>query len=118
MTEVIVHRLVATSPGGDVAPSTAVKNELGGTGSGQELLTYVENDKRTSCSSFSATSLSATWHCDVRANLLAGADDVALPRHACCAGGCRALVGGGWLSAGWLVMVVGKVVVKDDGGGC
>ena len=39
MTEVIICRLVATSPGGDVAPSSAVKNELGGTGSGQELLT-------------------------------------------------------------------------------
>ena len=76
MTEVIVRRLVATPPGGDMAPSTAVKNELGGKGSGQELLTYVENDERTSRSSFSATSLTATWHCAVRAHLLAGADDV------------------------------------------
>ena len=117
MTEVIVHRLVATLPGGNVAPSSAVKNELGGTGSGQELLTYVENNEQTSRSSFSATSLSAMWHCAVRTHLLAGANDVALPHHACCAGGCHALVGGGWLSAGWLVMVVGKVVVEDDGGG-
>ena len=39
MTEVIVHHLVATSPSGDVAPSSGVKNEVGGMGSGHELLT-------------------------------------------------------------------------------
>ena len=39
MTEVIVHRLVATSPSGDVATSSGVKNEVGGTDSGHELLT-------------------------------------------------------------------------------
>ena len=57
-------------------PVLLLKMNWGGRGSGQELLTYVENDERTSRSSFSATSLTATWHCAVRAHLLAGADDV------------------------------------------
>ena len=33
MTEVIIHCLVATSPSGDVAPSSGVDNEVRGMGS-------------------------------------------------------------------------------------
>ena len=70
MTEVIVRHLVATSPGGDVAPCSGVNNKGRGTGGERLLLTYNGNDERQVARRLVAALLSATWHCVVRARLL------------------------------------------------
>ena len=90
MTEVIVRRLVATSPGGDVAPSSGVNNKGRGTGGEHCLLTYNGNDKRQVVCRLVAALLSATWHCVVRARLLGL---MTWPHHACCVRTCRARCG-------------------------
>ena len=101
MTEVIDCHLVATSPGGDVAPSSGVNNKGRGTGGEHCLLTHNGNDERRVVRHLVAALLSATWHCVVRARLLGL---MTWPRRACRVGTCRArcrqwtgvLRGGSW----------------------
>ena len=90
MTEVIVRHLVATSPGGDVAPCSGVNNKGRGTGGEHLLLTYNGNDERQVARRLVAALLSATWHCVVRARLLGL---MTWTRRACRVGTCRARCG-------------------------
>ena len=90
MTEVIVRHLVATSPGGDVAPCSGVNNKGRGTDGEHLLLTYNGNDERQVARRLVAALLSATWHCVVRAHLLGL---MTWTRRACRVGTCRARCG-------------------------
>ena len=101
MNKVIVCCLVATLLSGNMASSSGVNNKVRETGSGDRLLTWAEMMNGQVIHHHLVTmSLSETWHCVACACWLAGADDVALPHHACCVGVCCAPCG--W----WMVMAI------------
>ena len=109
MTEVIVRHLVATLPGGDVAPCSGVNNKGRGTGGEHLLLTYNGNDERQSRSSFSRCVAVSDVACVVRARLLGL---MTWPHRACRVGTCRARCGQwmGVLHGGLWRGVEGKLI--------
>ena len=90
MTLVIVRRLVATSPGGNMAPSAGVNNKGRGMGGEQWLLTYTGNNEWQVVHRLVTTLLSAMWHCVMHARLLGL---MMWPHRACCVRMCRARCG-------------------------
>ena len=90
MTSVIVRRLVAISPGGDMAPSSGVSNKGRGMGGEHLLLTQNQNDGGLVVCRLVATLLSAMWHCVIHTHLLGL---MTWPHRACRVGTCCAHCG-------------------------
>ena len=77
MTEVIVRHLVATSPGGDAAPSSGVNYK--GRDGWLALITHLERKGRTTCRLLFSHRVAVSNVALCRAHSFAGADDVATP---------------------------------------
>ena len=76
MTEVIVRHLVATLPGGDVAPNSGDNSKREEDGQ-WALITHLERKRRMTCRSLFSRRAAVSDVALCRAHSFAGADDVA-----------------------------------------